>query len=818
MKIARSLNLPALRMLACILLSALLSAACARGGIGWLLGFGMLVPWLRVLDTRQSMAGALLSGWLMSLAFTAAVFAWFGMAIGSYTQVGPATGLAVLLVAAPLFQPQFVVFALVRFLVGRKHGASVRALAAAAAWVATEWLIPKMLGDSLGHGMYASRVLRQVADLGGVAGITLLLLLANEGLAVALARRTGGWRAIRWPLAFAAAVPVAMSVYGYVALASLPPPTGPVLRVGMVQSNQVDYERKRQEKGSHAVVQDVLDIHFAMSYDAVERQHADAVLWSETVYPTTFTKPKSEAGAQFDGEILSIVRSAGVPFVFGTYDRDASGEYNAAAVVVPANQYIGFYRKTRLFPFTEYVPGWIDGPLLRQWLPWTGGWKPGNGARVFPLRLADGREIPVMPSICLDDVDTALAIAGARLGAQAILTLSNDAWFTPYPQGAELHQTVAAFRSIETRMPQFRVTSNGYSAAIDLTGTVTAGSRMGEQTLVIGALPTPVPPRTLVVLWGDWVGAAGCGFLAWLLLRWAMATWSQRRGAPSGDSIAMVFPIRVSVLPPTARGVAGALHGLACASLLVMGAAMLFNDSLRGNPLAQIRAFATYVLAPELAAWCILLAYSARLFIEEGQLVLQRGRQRMALALADIAAVVPWQLPVPGNGATLLLTSAKPWRFGIAMVHPQRLAHALSHGDRTAASAAQPLAARYAQVRLAIRRGHLDRFWVKFIVFPCLLALPAFHLHQNIAYGGGLGEYYTFGLRPYLTTLALWCAAWTIGVSLCAAALRAAIEMGTVATLLIRPTHAVAVRQSLESTGRLLLFVGLPAWLLVQAL
>ncbi len=175
--------------------------------------------------------------------------------------------------------------------------------------------------------------------------------------------------------------------------------------MGLVQSNIVDYERLRREQGADAVVREVLDIHFAMSHDAVERQRADAVLWSETVYPTTFGHPKSEAGAELDREILQIVDAAGVPFVFGTYDRDAAGEYNAAAFVAPGTGLLGFYRKTRVFPLTEYVPAWLDGPTLRRWLPWAGTWQPGSGARVFPLRLADGREIPVLPMICLDDVD-----------------------------------------------------------------------------------------------------------------------------------------------------------------------------------------------------------------------------------------------------------------------------------------------------------------------------------------------------------------------------------------------------------------------------
>jgi hypothetical protein len=64
------------------------------------------------------------------------------------------------------------------------------------------------------------------------------------------------------------------------------------------------------------------------------------------------------------------------------------------------------------------VPAWLDGPVLRRLLPWAGRWQPGSGARVLPLRLRDGREVPVQPLICRDSVDPSLAIAAARLGAQ----------------------------------------------------------------------------------------------------------------------------------------------------------------------------------------------------------------------------------------------------------------------------------------------------------------------------------------------------------------------------------------------------------------
>ena len=93
----------------------------------------------------------------------------------------------------------------------------------------------------------------------------------------------------------------------------------------------------------------------------------------------------------------------------------------------------------------------------------------------------------------------------------------------------------------------------------------------------------------------------------------------------------------------------------------------------------------------------------------------------------------------------------------------------------------------------------LDRPLVKFGLFPLLLAIPAFRLHQHIAYGSTFGEYHTFGLQAYLTTFALWWAAWAIGVVLCAAALRAAIEAGTLAACCSRrrapSTHGACSRR-----------------------
>ena len=820
-----------------------------------MLGFVALVPWLRTLDAsltdltfHQATTRTLLSAYVMSVALTAAMYAWFGLAMGRYAQVPEAAGLAALLLLAPLFQPQVLAFALVRHFARRRYGVVIGALAGAAAWVATEWALPKVLGDTLGHGLYPSALLRQAADIGGAAGLTLLLLLANEALTAAWAawaRRADGVRAVARPLALSVLVPLLLAVYGVTVPSEPSVPATQRLRMGLVQSNIVDYERLRREKGAGEVVREVLDTHYAMSYDAVERQKAQALLWSETVYPTTFGHPKSEAGAELDREIQGIVNAAGVPLVFGTYDLDpdrdpvgvggVGGEYNAAAFVAPGTGLVGFYRKTRLFPFTEALPVWLDGPLqplVRSWLPWAGTWRAGNGARVFPLRLADGREIPVLPLICLDDVDTGLAIDGARLGAMVILTMSNDSWFTEHPQGAQLHQAVAAFRSIETRLPQFRVTSNGYSAVIDARGEVLAGTRMGERTLVVGELPAREPARTLMVAWGDWVGRAGAVFLLALAVLAGWSAWRSRSGASSSapvpapaPTLAAALPARVAVLTPAVRWIAGALRAFAYGSLLWLAATIVSGEgAMATNTLAQVRAFVALVLAPEAAARGLLWASRATLSLQGGLLVLARGTRRIELALREVVAVRAWRVPCPGPGVSLQLASGATWGYALAQVDAVTLQAALAaqggNADDAGAAvkpASPAWAARYAQAFLAPRGNRfLHHALSQFALLPFLLAIPAFRLHQHIAFGSGLGELQLFGFMAYARGFALWWAAWVIGVVMVAAALRAAIECSTLALVLWRPARVLEVRQMLEHLGLAALYLGIPAWLALR--
>lgn len=522
--------------LAAIAASAAAFALYARVEWPWvLLGWCGLVPWLAVLDRAPTLARALGSGVLMCEAFTLAVFFWFAAAIATYTGAPLAVGMVVLLLLGPILQPQFLAFAAARYLARRSRaGVWHTALIGACTYVGAEWLSPKLFADTIGHGLYASPLLRQAADLGGAHGLTFVVLIVNACLLASLRALAAPDAGVRWRGAVGPAVGGALLVgallgYGVWRTRGLETPDSATpLRAGIVQADISHYERLAVELGTYDAVGLILDAYFALSGELLEATQApvDVLLWPETVYPTTFGRPKSPEGAQFDRAIAGFVERAGVPLVFGSYDAEDGDEFNAAVFLEPpVDGAVGFatYRKASLFPLTERVPALLESAVVRDWLPWLGTWKAGAGPGVVPLRLRDGRTLRVAPLICYDAVDPSLAIAAVRQGAELIVTLSNDAWFSS-GGGPRLHLVVSAFRSIETRRPQLRSTNTGISAVIapsgELLGTIGVGTR--------GVLAASVMPnrstRTLMLAWGDWFGPTALliGVLL-LLVAWRRA-------------------------------------------------------------------------------------------------------------------------------------------------------------------------------------------------------------------------------------------------------------------------------------------------------
>lgn len=491
-------------------------------GLGFALGWVAFVPWLVVLDRAGSIRVALLAGWAMSVAFVVAVFGWFAVAVHGYTGVPVAVAYLVLALVAPLLQPQFVAFALVRRLASSDAddapGFFVRASAAAGAYVGAEWAWPKLLGDTVGYGFWAAPLLVQAADAIGVHGLTFVLLLGNECLlraARALVPPARGQRALA-PLACVVLLLTALAAYGGIRLRQLSRPDAERVPVAAIQAGYGHYARLAAELGTFGAVRTVLDAHFALSNEALRRAPLGLLVWPETVYPTTFGAPKSPDGAALDDEIAGFVATTGVPLVFGAYEADGGEEFNAALLLerdAAGEATFDAYRKARLFPLTERVPAWLDAAWVRRALPWLGTWRPGRSASVLELGTGGPRPIRIAPLICYDAVDPQLARAAILAGAELLVTISNDAWFAS-GDGPRQHFVVSAFRGIETRTPQVRATTTGISAVLDATGAVLATADVGERAALVASVLPRTRGTTLQLLWGDWFGAAGLGLAA----------------------------------------------------------------------------------------------------------------------------------------------------------------------------------------------------------------------------------------------------------------------------------------------------------------
>ncbi|MEB2286337.1 MAG: apolipoprotein N-acyltransferase [Polyangiaceae bacterium UTPRO1] len=511
-----------------VVASAALYALYSRGTWPWVaLGWIGLVPFLRVLERSRSFGAALAAGVAMAVAFELAVFGWFAWAIADYAEATPLVPLLVLALAAPFLQGQFVALAFARSWLRRRRPQSVAAVAAfsAAVYVATEAVVPKLFADTLGYPLYGSLWWRQAADLSGVPGLTFVMVAVNELVWAALRARAAGAGAasgaVAAPMLAAIGVVTALSGYGAWRVGTLDGrarDAGVVF--GLVQANLGHYDRMAAQIGRYETVRTILDTYTELSAPLSARPDLAVLVWPETVYPTTFGKPKSEAGAAFDREIVDFAAGTGTPLVFGAYDSDGGAEFNAAFFLAPAAAapgeppgaaVVGVYRKATLFPLTEYVPAFLDRAWLRERLPWLGTWSAGAGAQVVSVPVRGRPPLQVAPLICYDVLAPALARAAAA-SADVILTLSNDSWFA-FGAGPELHLQAAAFRSIETRRPQVRATNTGISAVIDAAGRIVARTAVGERATLADRVHPERLPATLVVRCGEWIVPA-----AWLLI------------------------------------------------------------------------------------------------------------------------------------------------------------------------------------------------------------------------------------------------------------------------------------------------------------
>ena len=250
------------------------------------------------------------------------------------------------------------------------------------------------------------------------------------------------------------------------------------LRVALVQRNAPCLFRPGRRENAYEA--------FGRLLDAVAAAKPDVVVLAESAM--------SEFGAVRSFRAQDVARGfldrAGAKVLIAGGDDVVDGRtFNAVALYARDGEAgagpLDVYHKQHLVPFGEYIPfdKWITP--LQKLSPVGVSLHPGEPG-VFTVRAGDGEgatPLHVAPLICYEDTDPRLAARAKRMGADLIVLVTNDSWFSNSAE-AEAHAAQAVLRAIETGLPIVRVGNSGVTGVIRPDGSATWLSDSAGRPLV----------------------------------------------------------------------------------------------------------------------------------------------------------------------------------------------------------------------------------------------------------------------------------------------------------------------------------------------
>jgi hypothetical protein len=277
-------------------------------------------------------------------------------------------------------------------------------------------------------------------------------------------------------------------------------------------------------------------------------------------------------------------------------------------------------------------------------------------------------------------------------------------------------------------------------------------------------------------------------------------------------------PARAHAYTAPWRVLLAGLLGVAGASLPVLLVLVAFATDPPVTPPVLARLVLLFALLPWMAARLLRRTFAAEVEVRPPELVVRRHGVQIEIPVTAIERVAPWWLPLPGPGLWLHLRSGRRLSHGIEIADPAVLLAALARaGAPTAAAVGHPIVA-YARARQATAPWRWYHLAAKFGGFGFLATLPLFNVHQHIAYGGLLGEYYLMGLAAYLGTFATYWGTTTAYLAMYAGVWRGLAEATALAAAWLAPARAQGVRRLAEAGCRLAYYGGVPLLVLVRFL
>ncbi len=383
------------------------------------------------------------------------------------------------------------------------------ALLAAAAWTAMEWLRETLFSgfgwNPLGVALRGCIPLIQIAGITGTAGLTFLCMLGSATVAITVERLrreiVAGRTRPHFDFFIGVLIVVLVFVYGVKKITTPPAATIP-LRIAGVQGNVPVYDYWDTKCEGR-----IMEGYLRQSRIALGME-PDLVIWPEAATPRPLLLDEI-----IYGQVKELAAHTPADFLIGSvhYEAEPKGDYNSAILLTRHAENWQIYNKVHLVPFGEYVPFRKTFPLF-SWI--VGGKVPydfdsGKGPAVLSLSARPpNAAIKIGTLICFEDTLGDLTRRFAGLGAQLLITLTNDGWFE-HSVGTRQHLANAQLRTVETGLPLLRVADTGISCWIDGSGRVKQilhgeGNNTFVEGILSATIPVPLHPEaTFYTLHGN---------------------------------------------------------------------------------------------------------------------------------------------------------------------------------------------------------------------------------------------------------------------------------------------------------------------------
>jgi apolipoprotein N-acyltransferase len=335
-------------------------------------------------------------------------------------------------------------------------------LGAPLVWIAFEWLRQAVTGldwNTLGYSQAFHPSFIHPATWGGVYAVTLLIVLANAAIALAVIKRTS--RQVLISIAVLLLVGLILIAPRFQRVDEASPVDDSAHWVVAIQPNvpmsPIDGSAMRQLLERHLILS-------AQGFASVRTDSRDTrlLIWPES--PMNFSYSRD---AQLQNIVANLARTHRTYVLLNSLEPAPNGgSYNSAILINEQGQKIAQYDKIRLMPFGENVP-------LPRWLPGSGSvrsivgeFTPGSSHTLMPLGALRAGVF-----ICIEAAHADVVRGFTNAGADVLINISNDGYLGPTAVMRQ-HLADAVFRAVENDRDLVRVTNSGISAYIDSNGHV----------------------------------------------------------------------------------------------------------------------------------------------------------------------------------------------------------------------------------------------------------------------------------------------------------------------------------------------------------